>query len=205
MKTLLILKPDAYARGLEGAILARVSQSGLKVAYSERRRLSRAEVEELYREHRERPFFSGNADFVLSGEVGLFLVQGGGDVVERLRELVGDKDPRLAEKGSIRGDFGIDPVHMERNLVHASSSREEARREIALLLGDVSPRENTGTQKGREHVKATSCRREEEAQEKVYQKEESPQGQGGAGGKARVRTTPRSVRRGTIRRQPLLE
>ena len=133
-RTLLIIKPDAYEMGLESIILERIAAAGLKLVRSERRKLERSEVEELYREHRGKPFFSKNRDFILSGPVGLFIVEEEGNVVKRVREIVGDKNRALAKKGSIRGDFGIHPVHVERNLVHASSSPEAAKRELALLL-----------------------------------------------------------------------
>lgn len=142
--TLLILKPDAYERHLEADILARVAAAGLRVARAERRRLSRTEVEELYREHRGKPFFKTNTDFLLSGSVGLFVIGGEGDVAGRVRELIGHKDPRRAARGTIRGDFGGDRTRVERNLVHASSSAVEAEREMRLLLGD--------TMTGRDHV-----------------------------------------------------
>ncbi|MCX6353615.1 MAG: nucleoside-diphosphate kinase [Candidatus Aureabacteria bacterium] len=134
-RTLFIVKPDAYGRGIADAILGRIGESGLRIVYSEKRRLARAEVEELYREHRDKPFFRENTDFMIGGEVGLFLVEGEGDAAGRLRKLLGNKDPALAGRGTIRGDFGIDSRRIERNLVHASSSPEDAEREIALLFG----------------------------------------------------------------------
>ncbi len=133
-RTLLIIKPDAHLRGLEKPIVERILSTGLKVVYSERRRLNSAEVEELYREHRGKPFFKVNTDSILSGPVSLLIITDDGNVVKRVRELVGSKYPSLAEKGTIRGDFGIDRVNIEKNLVHTSSSHEEAEREIALLI-----------------------------------------------------------------------
>jgi nucleoside-diphosphate kinase len=144
-RTLLIIKPDAYRRGFEEAILKRAASAGMAVARSARRRLSREEVEELYREHRGKPFFEANADFLLSGEIGLFIMEGDGDSAGRMRRLVGNKDPRLAESGTIRGDFGIDRLNIERNLVHASANEEEAEREIALLFGDRTEVAKNGT------------------------------------------------------------
>lgn len=135
-RTLLIIKPDAYEMGIEGKILDRVAAAGLKVLYFEKRMLTRQEVEALYSEHRGKPFFEANERFILSGPVGLLVLEGGDDVVARVRKIVGGKIPGRAGKGTIRGDFGIHPVHIERNLVHASSSREAARRELALLIGE---------------------------------------------------------------------
>ena len=134
-RTLLMIKPDAYLRDLEKAILDRVTAAGIRVVRSARRRLSREELEALYAEHRGKTFFEKNVDFLSSGEVGLFILAGDGDVAQGVRRLVGNKDPRLAEPGSIRGDFGIDRQHAERTLVHASASAKEAEREIALLFG----------------------------------------------------------------------
>ena len=133
-RTLLIIKPDAYEKGLEGVILDRIRSAGLEIARFRKRRLSRAEVERLYAEHRGKPFFRANMDFILSGPVGLLMLRGKGDVVKRVRKLVGNKDPALAEPGSIRGDFGIDPDHIERNLVHASSDESAAWRELMIFF-----------------------------------------------------------------------
>jgi nucleoside-diphosphate kinase len=135
-RTLLMIKPDAYRRGLEKMMLERVASAGIQVVRAARRRLSREEVEGLYGEHRDKLFFEVNVNFLLSGEVGLFILAGDGDVARRVRGLVGNKDPRLAEAGTIRGDLGIDRLHIERNLVHASANGDEAEREIALLFGE---------------------------------------------------------------------
>ena len=135
-KTLFIIKPDAVQKGIEDEILKRAAAAGLKITRSERRRLTRAEVEALYHEHRGKPFFQRNAEFIASGELILCLVEGEGDIVRRVRGFMGDKDPARARKGTIRGDYGIDPSHMERNLVHGSSSAKDAKREVALFFGD---------------------------------------------------------------------
>lgn len=134
-KTLFIIKPDAVQRGLGDEILRRANAAGLSITRSEQRRLSRSEVETLYQEHRGKPFFERNAAFIASGELILCLVDGDGDIVGRVRAFIGDKDPARARKGTIRGDYGIDPAHVERNLVHGSSSAEDAEREVALFFG----------------------------------------------------------------------
>ena len=143
-RTLLIIKPDAYEKGLEGTILERIRSAGLDIVRFQRRRLRRDEVEKLYAEHRGKPFFRKNMNFILSGPVGLLMLKGEGDVVKRVRRLVGNKDPSLSEKGSIRGDFGIDPENIERNLVHASSDDSAAWRELMLFFR----KEMTGRQPG---------------------------------------------------------
>lgn len=134
-QTLFIIKPDAVQKGFADEILKRAGAAGLKIVRSERRRLGRAEVEALYHEHRGKSFFERNAEFIASGELVLCLVEGDGDIVGRVRKFMGDKDPARARKGTIRGDYGIDPAHMERNLVHGSSSAKDAEREIALFFG----------------------------------------------------------------------
>ena len=136
-RTLLIIKPDAVQRGLGEEILGRVVAAGFTVTRREQRRLSRAEVEELYREHRGKPFFERNAAFIASGELILCLIEGNGDIVGRVRAFIGDKNPARARKGTVRGDYGIDPAHVERNLVHGSSSAEDAERETALFFGEA--------------------------------------------------------------------
>lgn len=134
-KTLLMIKPDAVQKGLDGEILRRAAAAGLEIVASERRRLTMAEVEALYHEHLGKPFFKRNAEFIASGELVLCVVEGDGDIVGRVRDFMGDKDPARARKGSIRGDYGVDPARMERNLVHGSSSAKDAEREVALFFG----------------------------------------------------------------------
>ena len=134
-RSLLMIKPDAYKRGLEPSILERITGAGLRIVHSERRKLRCEEVEELYGEHRGKPFFKINRDFILSGPVGIFVVGGNGNVVKRLRELVGNKRPELAERGTIRGDYGINRERIEENLVHASEDSASAKREVEIFLG----------------------------------------------------------------------
>ncbi|MDB5107857.1 MAG: nucleoside-diphosphate kinase [Candidatus Binatus sp.] len=129
-QTFAIVKPDAVKRGLTGDILKRIEASGLSIAAMRKLRLSRAEAEKFYEVHKDRPFFSGLCDYMTSGPVVVMVLQGEGAIV-KWRQLMGATDPKKAEAGTIRRDFGID---VEQNATHGSDAPETAAQEIAFFF-----------------------------------------------------------------------
>jgi nucleoside-diphosphate kinase len=129
-RTLIIIKPDAVHRMLVGPILARFEQKGLRLAGLRLQHSPRAQVEQHYAVHRERPFYGSLVDFMTSGPVVLAVLEGP-QAIAVVRNLVGATDGRQAVPGTIRGDFGLDKQY---NLVHASDSAESAESEIALFF-----------------------------------------------------------------------
>jgi nucleoside-diphosphate kinase len=129
-RTFAIVKPDAVKRGLTGDILKRIEASGLSIAAMRKLRLSRAEAEKFYEVHKDRPFFSGLCDYMTSGPVVVMVLQGEGAIV-KWRQLMGATDPKKAEAGTIRRDFGID---VEQNATHGSDAPETAAQEIAFFF-----------------------------------------------------------------------
>jgi nucleoside-diphosphate kinase len=129
-RTLILVKPDAYARGLTGEILARFERKGLKIVALELRTLDEATAKQHYAEHAERPFFGELVEFITSGPL-VALVLEGQDAVKAARQLIGSTNPLEAATGSIRGDFA---TSIGENMVHGSDSDESAAREAALFF-----------------------------------------------------------------------
>jgi nucleoside-diphosphate kinase len=132
-RTLILVKPDAFARGLTGEILARFERKGLEIVALRHMTVSRELAERHYAEHAERPFFGELVDFITSGPI-VALVLEGPHAVKAARQLIGATDPIEAATGSIRGDFAVE---MGSNMVHGSDSPESAARESALFFGDL--------------------------------------------------------------------
>ena len=127
-RTLSILKPDATARNLTGAINAIVEKSGLKIIAQKRVRWTKTQAEAFYEVHKARPFFADLVAFMTSGPIVLQVLEGE-NAVKRYRDVMGATDPAKAESGTIRKEFA---ESIERNSVHGSDSAENARAEIAL-------------------------------------------------------------------------
>jgi nucleoside-diphosphate kinase len=132
-RTLILVKPDAFARGLTGEILARFERKGLKIVGLRQMTVSRDLAERHYAEHAERPFFAELVQFITSGPIAAFALEGA-HAVRAARQVIGATDPLEAAPGSIRGDLAIE---VGTNMVHGSDSPESADREIALFFGDL--------------------------------------------------------------------
>ncbi len=136
-KTLLMIKPDGVARGLEDEILKRVSQAGLKIVARKKLQLTIEQATEHYAVHKDKPFFPGLLKFITSGSVLACEVQGD-KAIDKLRDLMGETNPLEAEPGTIRGDLREENVRTPegtiKNLVHGSDSQESARRELGIYF-----------------------------------------------------------------------
>ncbi len=106
-RTLILVKPDAFARGLTGEILARFERKGLKIVALRHMTVTRELAERHYAEHSERPFFGELVDFITSGPIVAMMLEGS-DAVRAARQVIGATDPLEAGTGSIRGDFAIE-------------------------------------------------------------------------------------------------
>jgi nucleoside-diphosphate kinase len=132
-RTLILVKPDAFARGLTGEIIARFERKGLKIAAIRSMTVSRELAQRHYAEHAERPFFAELVDFITSGEI-VAMVLEGPQAVPAARQVIGATNPLEAAPGSIRGDLAIETGA---NMVHGSDSPESAAREAALFFEDL--------------------------------------------------------------------
>ncbi len=131
-KSLVLIKPDAMQRGLAGAIIARLEQSGLKLAAIRMLHLDKALAQEHYSVHKDKPFFDDLVNYITSAPIIAAVFQGE-NVVEVSRKIMGATDPAKAEAGTIRGDFGLD---IGRNSVHGSDSAETAEEEIGRFFSE---------------------------------------------------------------------
>jgi nucleoside-diphosphate kinase len=129
-RTLILAKPDAYARSLSGEILARFERKGLRPIALRVMTMSRELAERHYAEHAERPFFGELVSFITSGPLVAIVLEGESAVLAA-RQLIGATNPLEAAPGSIRGDFA---TQTGENLVHGSDSLESAAREIGIFF-----------------------------------------------------------------------
>ncbi|BAQ63833.1 nucleoside-diphosphate kinase [Geminocystis sp. NIES-3709] len=127
-RTFLMVKPDGVQRNLVGEVIKRLENKGFTLVGLKLMSVSRELAEKHYDVHKERPFFNGLVDFIVSSPVVAMVWQGEG-VVASARKIIGATDPLAAEPGTIRGDYG---VNIGRNLIHGSDAIETAQREIAL-------------------------------------------------------------------------
>lgn len=128
--TFSIIKPNAVKKNAIGAIIQKFEQNGLKIAAAKLAIIPRAQCEEFYAEHKERPFFGELVDFMTSGPVVLMALHGENAVL-RNREIMGATDPAKAAEGTIRKLFG-DSVG--ENAVHGSDSTASAERELKIFF-----------------------------------------------------------------------
>lgn len=127
-RSLVLIKPDAVARGLVGAVLSRYEAKRLAIVAMELRTIDGEFADRHYAEHVEQPWYPPLREFVTSGPL-VALVLAGSRAIEAVRALNGATDGVKAAPGSLRGDFALSN---RENIVHASDSPESAAREIAL-------------------------------------------------------------------------
>jgi nucleoside-diphosphate kinase len=129
-RTLILVKPDAFARGLTGEIIARFERKGLRIVALQHMTMQREMAQQHYAEHEGKPFFGELVEFITSGPL-VAMVLEGEQAVTAARQVIGATNPVEAAPGSIRGDFAI---AVGQNMVHGSDSAESAQREAALFF-----------------------------------------------------------------------
>ena len=127
-RTLSIIKPDATARNLTGAVNALIEKAGLRIIAQKRVRWSKAQAETFYEVHKSRPFYGDLVKFMTSGPIVVQVLEGEG-AVKAYRDVMGATDPAKAAPGTIRKELA---ESIERNSVHGSDSPENAKMEIEL-------------------------------------------------------------------------
>ena len=131
--TFSIIKPNAVKKNAIGPIIAMFEKNGLKIAAAKLVRLEKAQCEEFYAEHKERPFFGELVSFMTSGPVMLMALYGD-NAVAKNREIMGATDPKKADAGTIRALFGD---NVGENAVHGSDSAASAMRELNLFFKET--------------------------------------------------------------------
>jgi nucleoside-diphosphate kinase len=131
-RTFSILKPDATARNLTGAINAMIEQAGLRIVAQKRVRITREQAEKFYAVHKERPFFRELVEFMISGPVVVQVLEGD-NAIAKYREVMGATDPAKAAPGTVRK---VHAKSIGENSVHGSDAPDTAVREIAQFFSE---------------------------------------------------------------------
>jgi nucleoside-diphosphate kinase len=132
-RTLILVKPDAFERGLTGEILARFERKGLRIIAMKHMTVERDLAEQHYAEHSERPFFGDLVEFITGGPL-VALVLEGYEAIKAARQVIGATNPLEAAPGSIRGDYALE---VQTNMVHGSDAPESSAREIGLFFPEL--------------------------------------------------------------------
>ena len=132
-KTLSIIKPDATSRQITGKINAMIEEAGLKIVAQKMIKLSVAQAEEFYEEHRGRAFFENLVQFMSSAPI-IVQVLEADNAIALYRKIMGATNPAVAEKGTIRKTFALS---IDKNSVHGSDSPESAAREIRFFFSNI--------------------------------------------------------------------
>ncbi len=133
-RTLILVKPDAFARGLTGEVIARFERKGLRIVALKHMQVERELAERHYAEHSEKPFFGELVDFITGGPL-VAMVLEGHEAIKAARQVIGATNPLEAAPGSIRGDYALE---VQTNLVHGSDGSESSAREVGLFFPDLA-------------------------------------------------------------------
>jgi nucleoside-diphosphate kinase len=132
-RTLILVKPDAFARNLTGEIIARFERKGLRIVALKHMTADEQVARQHYAEHEGKPFFGELVEFITSGPLVAMVLEGTSAVVAA-RQVIGATNPLEAATGSIRGDFAIE---VGKNMVHGSDSPESATREAQIFFPEL--------------------------------------------------------------------
>ena len=132
-RTLILVKPDAFARNLTGEIVARFERKGLRLVALQLMTMTRELAAQHYAEHQGKSFYDELVDFITSGPL-VAMVLEGDSAIAAARQVIGATNPLEANTGSIRGDYAI---AVGQNMVHGSDAPESAQREVGLFFPDL--------------------------------------------------------------------
>ncbi len=132
-RTLILVKPDAFARHLSGEIIARFERKGLRLAALQQLTMTRELASQHYAEHAGKSFYDELVDFITSSPL-VAMVLEGEHAIAAARQVIGATNPLQANPGSIRGDYALE---VGQNMVHGSDAPESAAREVGLFFPDL--------------------------------------------------------------------
>ena len=132
-RTLALIKPDAFGRGQQGEILARIHKAGFQIVANKTMRLTKEEAGGFYAVHRERPFFGELTEFMSSGKIFAMVLEAEG-AIAKWRDTMGATDPKKAAPGTIRRDLG---TSIGNNCTHGSDGPETAAFEIGYFFSEL--------------------------------------------------------------------
>ena len=132
-KTLSIIKPDAIQSKFQGKILDFLENKGFKIIAQKKIRLTKSQAEAFYEVHKDKPFFNELVEFMISGEISVQVLESE-DAILYYRKVMGNTDPNVADKGTIRKLYGS---NIQCNAVHGSDSEENADNEISFFFSKL--------------------------------------------------------------------
>jgi nucleoside-diphosphate kinase len=132
-RTLILVKPDAFARGLTGEIIRRFENKGLSIVALKHMQVTEDLAKQHYAEHDGKPFFGELVEFITSGPLVATVLEGE-SAIKAARQVIGATNPLEATTGSIRGDFAVE---VGKNMVHGSDSPESGTREAGLFFPEL--------------------------------------------------------------------
>ncbi|MGH2895850.1 MAG: nucleoside-diphosphate kinase [Solirubrobacteraceae bacterium] len=133
-RTLILVKPDAFARNLTGEIIARFERKGLRLVALQLMTMTRELAAQHYAEHEGKGFYDELVDFITSGPL-VAMVLEGESAIRAARQVIGATNPLEATTGSLRGDYAIS---VGQQMVPGSDAPESAQREVGLFFGDLA-------------------------------------------------------------------
>ena len=131
-QTLSIIKPDAVERNLEGEIKQIFKNKGFKILKEKKIQIEKSEAEKFYNVHETKPFYNDLCEYLSSGPIVVMILEKIGAVLDN-RRLMGATDPKNAEDGTIRKEFGLS---IDKNSVHGSDSLDNAKVEINFFFNN---------------------------------------------------------------------
>ena len=129
-QTLSIIKPDAVERNLESEIKKKLSLNKLNIIKEKKIQISKDEAAEFYKVHQTKPFYERLCNYLASGPIVVMVLEGDNSI-ENYRKIMGATDPKNAESGTIRKEYGIS---IDKNSIHGSDSIENAKKEIEFFF-----------------------------------------------------------------------
>ncbi|NPA53278.1 MAG: nucleoside-diphosphate kinase [Aquificae bacterium] len=129
-RTLMLIKPDAVRKGVEGKIIAHVQEKGFKLVALKKLKLTKEQAKQFYIVHKDRPFYDELCEFMSSGPI-VAMVWEGENAISRIREIMGATNPEEAAEGTLRKLYG---TNVGENAVHGSDSSESAAVEIPFFF-----------------------------------------------------------------------
>ena len=131
-QTLSIVKPDAVERNLVNSIKSEFEKNNLKIIKSKKVKITKKEAEDFYKVHQTKPFYNDLCNYLSSGPIFVMILEGE-NAISKNREIMGATDPMKANEGTLRKMYGIS---IDKNSVHGSDSKENAKKEIDFFFKD---------------------------------------------------------------------
>ena len=128
-QTLSIIKPDAVERNLEDKIKEKFSKNNLEIKKQKKIQISKDEAAEFYKVHQTKPFYDKLCAYLSSGPIVVMILEGE-NAIENNRKIMGGTDPKKAQKGTIRQEYGLS---IDKNSVHGSDSVDNAKKELGRI------------------------------------------------------------------------